>query len=97
MSTYTRTTNNGQGANLCMVVCALMHGKKTRQELMAVTGISNTVIKHTLDVLRENGLAYKHSLRPHELREDGTYQTGPYPIVYAFNNPPFSHGDFPKH
>ena len=94
MAKYACKTNRGQGANLCMLAGALMHGNKTVKELMETTGIDKGTTRHALTILCENGLAYKHSLRPHELREDGTYQSGQYPVVYAFNNPPFANTDF---
>jgi transcription initiation factor IIE alpha subunit len=88
-------TGHGQGTNFCMIVASLMHKENTSLGLAAVLGMDKKVVRHNLHTLHDNGLVYRKALATdRELKEDGTYSSGPFPVVWAFNNPPFQHGDF---
>ena len=92
---FVTKNGHGQGANLCMILASLMHKENTAPGLVALLGMDKGVVRGGLDVLRQNGLVYRKKLGvERELKEDGTYKTGPFPIIWAFNNPPFQHGDF---
>ena len=93
---YVCKTNRGQGSNLCMVLGSLMHKNNTIPRLQSLLNIDKKTLRAILKTLCENGLVYKHSQEKHELREDGTYKSGPLPVVFAFNNPPFSKEDFQR-
>ena len=86
---------NGQGANLCMILSSLMHKENTTPGLVSVLGIDKKSARRNLNLLRDNGLVYrKEFATKRELKDDGTFASGPFPVVWAFNNPPFQHGDF---
>ena len=83
------------GINFCLIVQALETRDMTRSELLAQTGVVASSLDPHMRLLHQTGLAYRKKLRTdRELREDGTYKSGPSPVLWAWNPKPFMNRDF---
>jgi DNA-binding IclR family transcriptional regulator len=89
--------NHSQGQNICTMVAALVLSDRTSSDLVRETGADKKTIARNLHHLKRAGLVYRRKLATErELRDDGTYSCGPFPVVWAWQPRPFACRDFER-
>ena len=89
--------NHSQGQNICSIVAALMLADRTPRELAREAQADKKTVARNLRHLKSAGLVYRRRLATErELRDDGTYSCGPFPVVWAWQPRPFAFRDFDR-